>query len=156
MRHIFPIIALTALAANPAKATSYAFTTQDSFNGSEIVAEAKVIKTSPQYNAELRLDELVCECVIIRDFKSPASVKKSKKFTITFHILDKTKSYKDKTFVIFAFNHERGLRPLGGQFSLIEKPGKPNDDKINANTPYDNKTYTELLKKLSILAKNEG
>jgi hypothetical protein len=91
-----------------------------------VVAEVRVDGVQLQRDPELRLDELVCRCSILQGFKLPSA---TNSITLTFHYQDKALTYEGKTFLVFAFDHERGYRPLSGQAGMVEK-GHPYDELV--------------------------
>ena len=83
-----------------------------------LVAEVRIDASRLQRNPNLPVDELVCTCTILQGFKVGVS---SNSLTLTFNYLEPRLTYEGKTFLVFAFEHEHGYRPYGGQAGLVEK-----------------------------------
>ncbi len=114
---LFSLLAFTAYCL-PASGNSYDMPLSEKVQFCAVVAEVRVDAVQTRRDDVQRLDELVCECTIIQGFKMPFV---TNKLRLTFYYLTKQESYAGKTFLVFAFEHERGYRPYGGQAGLVEK-----------------------------------
>jgi hypothetical protein len=108
----------------------------------DVIAEVKVLVVDEKYDETFKLNELSCECLVLRSFKG---IKEKQKLSVSFYIHEGQNVEIGSEHLVFAFNHTSGLRAFGG-FSGLTPKGQSYHNPTDEG--YKELSYSKLIEEL--------